>query len=131
MRASQPGEHGRQEIGAYRHGRSQTRLSQPTFVALAPHGCEGFIHVLSQPPCMLDELVARGGGIGALAHALDELHAETFLELADLEAHCGLCEPQLLRGGGEAAEGNHLPERLKLVEVEAAHERSKIILFES
>ena len=91
----EPGEDGRQEIGADRHRRSQARSSQPPF-AVAAHRGERLLLLLGEPPRVRDQFLARRRRVRALAHALDEPHAEPLLELADLQAHGGLRQTQLV-----------------------------------
>ena len=76
-----------------------------------------------------EEVMARRHGELRCArlHPLDQLHAEAALELANLQAHGGLREVELARGGGEAAELDDLGQRPQLIEVEAAHLKEFLI----
>jgi hypothetical protein len=97
---------------------------------MAPHRGERQLGILRETPRVLDQFLARGGRVGALAHALDQPHADTLFEFANLQAHRGLGESKLLRGGGEAAERHDFPQGLQLVEIEVAHALIKDRLME-
>ena len=60
------------------------------------------------------EALACGRHRHARAAALEQLRAELELELAHLERHRGLGEPQALRRGGDAPQAHRLAEDAKL-----------------
>ena len=70
---------------------------------------------------MLDQLAAGSGGERALAEAVDQPHAETRLELADLEADGGLRQVEALGRAREAALRHDFGQRAQMIRVEAAH----------
>ena len=74
-----------------------------------------------------DEIAARRRGMCLLADPFYQLHAETALELADLQAHGRLGEVELACGGGEAFELDDLEESPQLIEVQAAHLKESFI----
>ena len=68
----------------------------------------------------VQELTARYGRMRPLAEPLDQPHAETALEFADLQANRRLCQVEPPRRRREAPLLDHLEEGPQLVEVEAA-----------
>ena len=66
--------------------------------------------------CSLNELAAWHSGMCLLAQALDQLHAETPLELADLQADRRLCQIETARHSREPVALDHLEQdpRLRL-----------------
>ena len=96
-------------------------------VAETAHGRFGERAVVEDAARRLDQVAARRGGMRLLAHALDQPHVETPLELADLLAHRRLGEVEPARRGREAAELDDLDESPQLVEIEASHLKLPLI----
>ena len=69
-----------------------------------------------------NERAARHRGVRLFAEALDQLHVEAPLELADLQADGRLRQVEMTRGGRKAAALDHLEQGAQLVEAEAAHQ---------
>ena len=75
----------------------------------------------------LDQRAARHCGMRRFAQTLDQPHAETALELADLQADCRLRQVETARRGREAAVLDHFEQGAQLIEVEAAHPKAPLI----
>ena len=120
VRAPQPGEHGRQEIGADRHRRSQARPSQPPFAVAAHRGERLFRLRESRRACAISSSPA------AVAYARLPMRSTSrtpsrFSSSRICRLTAGCVRRSLLRGRREAAERDDFRQGLELVEVEVAH----------
>ena len=95
-------QHRRQVVDQGRCAGADAHLAEPA-VAVAPHRCKELVGLLGDALGVLDQLAAGGGGEGALAHPVDETHAEPGLELADLQADGWLRKVEPLGRAREAA----------------------------
>ena len=69
-------------------------------------------------PRAFDDFLARGGERHALRRALDELHAEIFLELLELRGECRLADEAALRRAPEVAGVGDRDEVAQVLELE-------------
>jgi hypothetical protein len=76
---------------------------------------------LDDPAGALHDLHARGGERHALGRALDELHAEVFLELLELRGERGLAHEGAFRRAPEVARVGDRHEISQVFEFEVGH----------
>src|SRR5882724_5343824 len=108
----------RQSIDHCRQCRADMHAADPA-LAKTTHRRVGVIALAKNAAGRLDELAARHGRMRPLAQALDQPHAETALEFANLQADRRLRQVEPSRCRGEAALLDHLEKGPQLVEVEA------------
>ena len=116
----------RQRVGHGGIGGADAHAADPAF-AKATHLRFGDVAFTKNSLGGLEKLLAGRRHICLLAHALDQLHADPPLELADLQADGRLRQVELARGAGEAALVDNLLQRSQLIEVEAAHIKEVLI----
>src|SRR5205807_7629173 len=73
------------------------------------------------PPRGFNKRAARHRRVRLLAEALDQPHAETPLEFADLQTDRRLRQIEMARRGRKTAALDHSEQRVQLIEIEAAH----------
>jgi hypothetical protein len=110
MLLAQAGKHRRQVIDQRRGAGADTHLAEPA-VAVAAHGRQQALTLPGEALGVLDQLAARSRREGALAHAIDQAHAEPQLELADLQADRRLRKIEPLGRAGKTALGHDLGKR--------------------
>jgi len=111
------GEHDRQDRPAGPGRGTDLQASGELAVRLAAEIGEQLLIHREQPLCAAVEAVAGLGRLDPPPRPVEELQTEPLLERADLEAHRGLRDAELLGRLREAAAFDHRAERCKLARI--------------